>query len=291
VATPLKIAHIVIVALCAPTIENPAVPLRVRSVLNVESGLNDGLATPVVVAALAAAAGHATEPGGVIFEILLAILVGSAVGIIGGRWMTLADARNWTTTQGRSIAIVALPFVAFLATTLLGANGFIAAFVAGVAFATATQLAHAEDTEIVIESLSYGLGVSVWFLFGGAVGPVIANVAGWQHVLFALLSLTAVRMVPVAISLLGSGLRPQTVSFVGWFGPRGLASLIFGLLSIEELAGEAASLSSGHRDVLAIIGLTVLISVFAHGLSGAPLAERYGRWFARERPPIEASES
>ena len=275
----------------APTIENPAVPLRVRSVLNVESGLNDGLATPIVVGALAVAAGHATDWGGIIFEILLAILVGSAVGIIGGRWLTFADARKLTTGQSRSIAIVVLPFVAFLGTELLGANGFIAAFVAGLTFATATRLAHTEGNAIVIESLASGLGAFVWYVFGGAVGPVIADTAGWEHVLFALLSLTAVRVIPVALSLLGSGLRGQTVLFIGWFGPRGLASLIFALLSIEGLGGEAAYLSPGHRDVLTVIALTVLFSVLAHGLSGTPLAERYGRWFARERPTIEASES
>lgn len=274
-----------------PTTTNPAVPRLVRSSLNVESGLNDGLVTPVVVAALAVAAGHATEPIGIVFDIVAAALVGSAIGIVGGRWMTFADSADWTTNQGRALATLTLPFVAFMATELLGANGFVAAFVAGVAFATATPLANAEDTEVVTESLTDGLGAGIWYVFGGAVGPMIIDVAGWEHVLFALLSLTALRMVPVAVSLLGSGLRPQTALFIGWFGPRGLASLIFALLSIEELAGEATSLAPAHQDVLTTIGLTVLFSVLAHGLSAAPLAEMYGRWFVKQGPPIEVSKS
>ena len=205
--------------------------------------------------------------------------------------MTFADSADWTTNQGRALATLTLPFVAFMATELLGANGFVAAFVAGFAFATATPLANAEDTEVVTESLTDGLGAGIWYVFGGAVGPMIIEVAGWEHVLFALLSLTALRMVPVAVSLLGSGFRPQTALFIGWFGPRGPASLLFALLSIEELAGEATSLTPAHQDVLTTIGLTVLFSVLAHGLSAAPLAETYGRWFVKQGPPIEVSKS
>ncbi len=276
----------------AATVANPVVPLRVRSVLNVESGLNDGLATPIVVTGLAVAAGHATDAGGFVFEIVVGVVVGTAVGVSGGKWMMAADKHGWTTKDGCAIAMVVLPFLAYLGATLLDANGFIAAFVAGLAFASvAASLAHREDTGTVIESVGDGLGAAVWYVFGAVIGPVVADIAGWEPVLFAVLSLTALRMVPVAVSLLGSGLRPQTAVFIGWFGPRGIASLVFALLSFEELAGEGAPPEGGHRETLATIGLTVLLSVFAHGLSGTPLADRYGRWFARERPAVEASGS
>ena len=275
----------------AATVANPVVPLRVRSVLNVESGLNDGLATPVVLAALALVAGH-YEPGGLVIDLVIGVVAGAAVGIVGGRWMTWADAHGWTTNGGRAVAMVALPFLAYFTASLLEANGFIAAFVAGIGFAAvAAPLAHAEDAGIVVESLADGLGAAVWYVFGATIGPIVADIAGWEPILFAVLSLTALRMVPVAVALLGSGLRPQTVWFIGWFGPRGLASLIFALLSIEELGDEEGVLSAEHRAVLATIGLTVLLSVFAHGLSGTPLADRYGRWFSRERPRVEASGS
>jgi len=100
--------------------------------------------------------------------------------------------------------------------------------------------------------------------------PIMLDGVDLRIVLYAVLSLTLVRMVPVALAAWGSGLGRDTVSFVGWFGPRGLPSLVFALLALEELG-------AGADEAVAVIGITVLLSVLAHGLSAGPLAARYGK--------------
>jgi len=258
--------------------------------LNVESGLNDGLATPVVLLGLAMASGEAGETGAlaVVLEIIVGVAVGVLVGLGGGRLLNLAGARGWTTHRMQGIGMLALPVIAYTGAVLVEGNGFIAAFVAGIAFGrVAAPVAREKQTEVVVESVTDLLGFAVWFLFGAIVGPVIADIPGWQGVLFALLALTVLRMGPVALALVGTRLRLPTVAFIGWFGPRGLASLIFALLSVEELGTDEGSLFQDHREVLAVIGLTVVLSVVAHGLTGGPLANRYGRWFERVQPPVE----
>lgn len=275
-------------ALGAPTVQNPAVPLRVRSVLNAESGLNDGLATPIVLAALVLAAGDRLEPGGFLPPIAIAVALGAVLGWLGGRAVVWSEGRGWVTGVGLGVVLLALPVMALSAASVLGGNGFVAAFVAGLAFAAgAKELAHEERAGTALEVATETLGSGVWFVFGASLGGLLVAGIRWQSVVFAVLALTVLRMVPVALALLGSGLRQRTVAFVGWFGPRGLASLVFALLSIEELAGEG-SVTDAHAEVLVTIGLTVLLSVVAHGLTGQPLAERYGAWVAVEQPTIEA---
>lgn len=277
-------------ALGAATVLNPAVPARVRRLLNAESGLNDGLATPVVLVALAIAVGEDLEFGGALVDLGIGTLIGVAVGVGGGRAVAWSRERGWVTVVGRGIAMVSFPVIAYVAASTFGGNGFIAAFVSGVAFAFgAGRLAHEEAPETALETATEILGAGVWFLFGAALGPVLADGLDWRAVVFAVLSLTVLRMVPVFISLLGSGLRVRTVAFIGWFGPRGLASLIFVLLSIEELGGGEGIVEGPHADAVAAIGLTVLLSVVAHGLTGTPLAERYGSWVDREHPAEETA--
>jgi sodium/hydrogen antiporter len=122
-----------------------------------------------------------------------------------------------------------------------------------------------------------------WLLFGAVAIPAVAADWSWQILLYAVLSLTVVRMVPVAIGLLGSRVDRRSVLFIGWFGPRGLASVIFALITLEDLHDV-----SGPVDlVVATIGLTVLLSVFLHGLTAQPLV----RWFAADRSGIEEAEA
>lgn len=275
-------------ALGAPTVSNPAVPRRIRNLLNVESGLNDGLATPVVLLALAIAAGGDAGAGGAVLELAIGLGVGAALGWLGGRAMARATVHEAVTVVGRGIVLLTLPVVGYLGASLLSGNGFVAAFVAGLAFAVgAGPLAHEAPSETALEAAIGILGPGVWFVFGAAVGPIVAAGLGWETVLLAVSSLTVLRMVPVAVSLLGSGLRPQTVAFIGWFGPRGLASLVFLLLSIEELGAGGGVADDAHAVAVVTIGVTVLGSVVAHGLSSTPLVARYGAWVARERPSAE----
>ncbi len=118
------------------------------------------------------------------------------------------------------------------------------------------------------------LTLLVFLAFGAAMLPeALPHVTGGA-VLYALLSLTVVRMVPVGLALLGTGLRPASVAFLGWFGPRGLASILFVLLVVEE-----GRLATGPL-LETVVVLTVLASTLLHGLTGYPLARRYGEYSA-----------
>jgi NhaP-type Na+/H+ or K+/H+ antiporter len=259
-------------ALGAAVMTNPSVPERVRRVLNVESGLNDGIATPVVTVAIAGAAaaegiqGHGA--GGALIDLAIGIAAGIVVGVVGGQAMRFARVRGWVSEDFAGPGVLALALVAYAGTLWVGGNGFVAAFVAGLAFGNAAGRGKAREV-FYVEQTAGLVSLVTWLLFGAVVVPVVIERADWQVVGYAVLSLTVVRMLPVALVLVGSGLSSRTVAFIGWFGPRGLASIIFALLALEELHGEA-------EGAVAVIGMTVLFSVFAHGVSAQPLASRYG---------------
>jgi sodium/hydrogen antiporter len=271
----------------AATVLNPVVPVRVRRMLNVESGLNDGLCTPFVMFAIAALAGEeGLAPVESIWAALGDLAVGSVVGAAVGAGAGLA--LGWSRTNGistrhtRPLAALVLPLIAYGGAELVSGNAFVAAFVAGSAFAGAARWAEEEETLGLTEAVADPLAFAVWFAFGFIAVPVLFENVGWVEGAYAVLALTVLRMVPVALALLGTGLRPRTVAFVGWFGPRGLASVVFTLLSLEAL-----ELDADLTRVVATICLTVLLSVLAHGLTADPLARRYGAWAQRTRPAQE----
>jgi NhaP-type Na+/H+ or K+/H+ antiporter len=276
----------------AATVLNPVVPARVRRILNVESGLNDGLATPVVLFAATAATGFADgsiEHGLVagVVEIAVGTLVGVVVGYLAGRLVDQARAHGWAERAVLPLAALAVPVLCYYGAHGLGGNGFIAAFVAGTAFAAGQKsIAEAHDTVSYTGLTSTFLGFGVWMVFGAVAAARLAPLVTWQNITFAVLSLTVLRMVPVALSLLGTGLRPPTIVFVGWFGPRGLASIIFALIAYESLDAEPAVAT-----VLSVIATTVILSVVAHGLTASPWAQRYGSWVSRTRPGVELAEA
>ncbi len=274
----------------AATVSNPVVPVRIRRTLNVESGLNDGLITPVVLFAIAAAAGAEGLRAGVsLVQGLLDLGVGAAVGALvgagGGLLLGMSRRRGASTPSTRSLGVLVLPILAYCLVLMVGANGFVAAFVAGTAFtATASWVDEDQAALELTESLSQLLSFAVWLVFGLAALPVIKDHIGWREVTFAVLSLTLLRMLPVAASLLGSGLKGRSVLFLGWFGPRGLASIVFALLAVEDL-----TVDGSLRTVIATIAVTVLLSVVLHGITADVFARRYGRWVDRVRPPVEIS--
>ena len=259
-------------ALGAAVMVNPAVPARIRRLLNVESGHNDGIATPILLVAIAGAgtAEHVTSTGlgKAVAELALGLLIGIMAGGSGGWLAKMARDRGWVAEGFAGAAVLGLALCSYATSVALHGNGFIAAFTGGLAFAAAGG--QAAKLVPFVEETGALLSLLVWLMFGVvAVVPALQDLT-WQTVLYAVLSLTVIRMLPVALALARARLGRPAVLFVGWFGPRGLASVVFGLLALEDL-GEAAA-----KPAITVIAFTVLLSVLAHGLSAGPLASRYG---------------
>lgn len=272
-------------ALGVPVVTNPVVPARVRRLITVESGLNDGIVTPVVLLALAGAAsaegvGGALTVWSAAAELLIGALVGTGVGALGGWLLRWASRRKWAAEDVAGVAVLALAIVAYAGAVVAHGNGFVAAFCGGLGFgAAAGRRATAELT--FLDQASGLASCLVWLAFGAIAVPVVFDQVDGKVLAYAVLSLTLARMLPVGLATLGSRLDRATVLFVGWFGPRGLASLVFALLALDELGARA-------DEAVAVIGTTVLLSVLAHGLTAGPLAARYG---AHARGPEELGAS
>lgn len=271
-------------ALLAPTdaalgqsvVSATAVPIRIRQAINVESGLNDGIALPAVLllAALAGMGSEATEAGEWIrfglLQVTLGPLAGIGVGYVGARVLDLSAERGWTNTAFQGIGILALAVFTYAVAELIGGNGFIAAFVGGMVFGNTIRHPCTFLFEFM-ETEGQLLMLITFLVFGAVLLPeAIAHVSP-MIILYAISSLTVIRMIPIAIALLGSGVRLPTQLFLGWFGPRGLASILFVLLILEES-------DVPHRDELLVITvITVALSALLHGVTAAPLANAYGR--------------
>jgi NhaP-type Na+/H+ or K+/H+ antiporter len=255
-------------ALGAAIIEDRRVPAAVREVLNIESGLNDGIATPLVSLFLVAAVGESLaggSHGGAVLDLLLGVVGGVVVGVVGG-WL-LGHSATAAAGTARNVGVAALPLIAYAGMVQLGGNGFVASFVAGSAYASTIAAERVETLDLTHRAGSI-LSYVVWFLFGALMLPELTDL-GWRDVVYAVAALTVLRMAPVALALLGAGFDRATVGIIGWFGPRGLASIVFGLLAYDELATPV------RGRVVTVITATVALSVLAHGLSAAPLAGRY----------------
>jgi NhaP-type Na+/H+ or K+/H+ antiporter len=275
-------------ALGATIMSDERVPARVRRMLNVESGLNDGIATPFVNLFLAGAlASEAITGGGVAkaaVDLLGGAALGAGIGVAGALLLAAATRIGWSAPGFQPLAVFGLAVFAYGVAVFAHANGFVAAFVAGLAFGTVSG-AHRGNLAFTEESGTL-LSLLVWFAFGAVMLVPGIEDADWRDVVFAILALTVVRMVPVAIALAGSGLDRATVAFVGWFGPRGLASVVFGLIAVDALEPSEARL------VLGAVVVTVSLSVLAHGVSASPLTRLYGDHAKRlhpERPERRAA--
>lgn len=261
-------------ALGQAVLSNGSLPQRIRQALNVESGLNDGLAFPVLlIAASFAAEGHDRGAGEwlgfVSAQLVLGPLAGIAVGWVAGWLCEHALEREWMGEVYLRLASLATPLVAYGLAEVASGNGFIAAFACGlVVAARTTRLRGAAGA--FGEAEGQLLTLTVFVLFGAVLLPDLAGL-DWRHALYAVLSLTVLRMVPIALSVAGMGFRPSTILFLGWFGPRGLASVIYLLLILEEYE------IAGLDDIRLTVLITVALSIIAHGVSAAPLARLYGR--------------
>jgi len=280
----------ILAAILAPTdaglgqiiVNSPHVPLRIRQALNVEAGLNDGLSVPFLLFFMALAASDfashdASMTRFIVEQLGFGTLVGLGIGLVGGWLLGVSSRRNWITETFQQIGVVVLPVLCLVLSEAIGASMFISAFVAGLA----VQLGFKEVSKHSVEfSEQWGqlINLSVFFIFGVLVAR------GWQQftaasILYGVLSLTVIRMLPVAIALIGTGLSRATVLFTGWFGPRGLASIVLGLVYLEQethLPGEPV--------IRVAVMSTVLLSIFAHGLSAMPGVDLYQRKIASLAP-------
>jgi len=279
-------------ALGQAVVTEPRVPQRIRQALNVESGLNDGICVPLLFAAVAIADVESEISGGrnpgtlLLEEIGYGVLGGVVAGLLIAVIVTQAGRRDLIAASWRQVIPAAGAALAYGIASALDGSGFIAAFVAGMAFRLALGR-DPEELNRLTEDVGSVLNGVTFVLFGAILlGPTLTELT-WRLALYALLSLTLVRIVPVAIAMWGSHARPPTLGFIGWFGPRGLASIVFAVIVIEE--------SNLPHETLIVqaIYLTVGLSVLAHGLTAAPLAGRYARWYEqhpREKaPPMESA--
>jgi sodium/hydrogen antiporter len=263
-------------ALGQAVVSNPRVPVRVRQALNVEAGLNDGLSVPFLALFLTlAVAQEELQPASywirfALEQIGFGVLVGVGVGLVGGWLVSRASRRGWMTDSFQRLALLALALIAWALADQIGGNGFIAAFVGGLAVGPTVE--HVGERLIrFTEAEGQLLNLSVFFVFGVLVIGLIQP-SSWEVALYALLSLTVIRMFPVALSLLGTHLRGVSVLFMGWFGPRGLASIVLGLIVVAE-----APMLAGREEIELVVALTVLFSVLLHGVTAAPLSAAYAR--------------
>ncbi len=261
-------------ALGQAVVSSPRVPVRIRQALNVESGLNDGIALPFVLILLSFA-GAAEEAQPLSYwlqfafaQLVFGSMVGIAVGYVGGKMVSWGAASNWMTHTFQQLAALSLALAAFAGAELIGGNGFIAAFTAGLTLGNTSRHVCGCLYEFA-EAEGLLLTLLAFMVFGAAdIWPAVHQV-DLTVVLYAVLSLTVIRMLPVSISLLGSGVRPATHLFLGWFGPRGLASILYVLLVLERVQVQ------GRETIFTIVIITVLLSVFVHGLSAWPGAGWY----------------
>lgn len=259
-------------ALGQAVVSDNKVPSSIRSGLSFESGLNDGICVPIFLTFLALIMNAVGDQGFgqiaahlIVEEVGIGALTGITIASIGAGVIKLRQSWEVITPSWKQLLVPALALTCFATAQALGGSGFIASFVGGLLFGWIGK----EKTEnylLAAESTGHALSLLTWVVFGATVVPKVLDLANWQVAVYAVLSLTVVRMLPVWICLRGSDMRLGEVLFVGWFGPRGLASIVFAVMAIE--AG-----IPGAEQISVVVACTILFSIIAHGLSAKPLAK------------------
>ena len=276
----------ILAAILAPTdaglgqviVNSPKVPERIRQSLNVEAGLNDGISVPFLMFFIALSLQSSQGAGSILTRFVLeqlglGTLIGLAIGFFGGMLLEFARRRNWMNRSVQQLGLITLPFFCVLVSEPVGASMFIAAFVAGLAVQIWFKEAGSHSAEFT-EGWGQLLNYFVFYLFGMFVMRAWGDFDN-KMLIYAVLSLTVVRMVPVAIALAGTRLSKYTVIFMGWFGPRGLASIVLGLVYLEQEVN-----TTGASIIRLVVMVTVLLSIFAHGFSTLPGINLYSKKLA-----------
>lgn len=263
-------------ALGQAVVSAKSVPNHLSQSINVESGLNDGLALPVILfaAIMAGTAAHGDAQGESIFvvamlQLLLGPIAGALVGFVIARALGFAQQRGLVSMTSQGIVFVCSAFTAFLLAEEIGGNGFIAAFVAGAVFGNVFKADITFISEFM-EGQGQLLTMLAFFVFGSVLLPAAVDHMSWVPLLVGVLFMTIVRMLPIWLALAGTGLRLREKLFLGWFGPRGLASILFSLIIVDEYE------IPHEGELLACVVMTVFLSIVLHGVSAAALARKIG---------------
>ena len=258
-------------ALAQSIFSDQRISQKLRHSVTVESGLNDGLALPVLLFVLAmmnagdyAWLDHTEWPLFMLQQFVVGSLIGIGCGRWGGKWLNWAAEKHATQAVFQRMSSVALALLAYSAAEQLGGNGFIATFMAGL-------FLQARRTTVLSRLREFGeaegelLSLLVFFLFGLIFVAEAWPLWNWQQLMYALLSLTLIRMLPVLLSLSGSGLPFGHKIFLAWFGPRGIASVLYLLMAVESMGyGDRIA---AYDAVFGTTVLTVLLSIVLHGMS------------------------
>lgn len=255
-------------ALAQVVINSKSVPSRISEALNVESGLNDGICFPILLLFLSLADNLGEKSSNYYWiqfiglQLLLGTVMGVVIGFVGGKLTLWGVEKKWMSKHFQRLSMIALSFMAFCLTSLVGGNGFIAAFFAGLLFGYAAHKVSEPIYEFG-ESIGELFILLTFMLFGAILVPGAIQKLNWEVIAYALLSLTVVRMIPVAISLLGKGLPTVSVFYIGWFGPRGAASILYLLLIVSKYDLSAENL------IFEVATITILLSIILHGMTAA----------------------
>jgi NhaP-type Na+/H+ or K+/H+ antiporter len=268
-------------ALGKPVITNKMVPPNIREGLNMESGLNDGICVPILYIFIDLALSQ-SKSGGlnhalqlITKEIGIGLVVGILLAALSGKMLKLSLRHDWLSGTWKQITIVALAVACFSAAQTLGGSGFIAAFSGGLLFGKITKH-HKEELLRGSEATGNTFALLTWIVFGSAVIEVVIDHANWSILLYSLLSLTLVRMLPVFISLANTGESTGNKLFLGWFGPRGLASIVFGIIVLDK------NLPGGDT-MATVVVCTVCLSIVAHGITALPMSTKIGEMAAKQK--------
>lgn len=263
-------------ALGKAVVSNPAVPAPIREGLNQESGLNDGICVPVLLLLLALIAPTEQHTGTgmlamtlLLEEIGIGLLVALVLTSLTIRLLKTSYLNGWQLPLWRQLTMPGLALLCFALAQTLGGSGFIAAFVGGLLMGRRLG----EHKHAYMDSCEgYGdlLSVVIWMVFGATLMPMLPMLLHWQYWLYAAASLTLLRMLPVWLSLLGTGQSFELKLFIGWFGPRGLASIVFAVMVLQH---EPALL--GQEPIIATVLCTIILSVILHGISANPWVRRF----------------
>jgi NhaP-type Na+/H+ or K+/H+ antiporter len=278
-------------ALRQAVVTNPVIPERIRRAINVESGLNDGMSLPPILVCIAALSETGTANTGTDYwinfmlkQLLLGPVAGVFVGWFGGLLVDKASRAGWMNETYQRLASASLAVIAYASAEVMHGNGFMAAFFSGLALGTRTPAVRERIHEFA-EAEGQQLALFIFLMLGLILVPATVHYWDVRAWIYAILSLTVIRMIPVALSLMGSKLDWPSVSFIGWFGPRGIASILYLLMVVGRIG------KTGYEYMLSVIVLTVLLSVFPHGISAVPLAHIYGRYASKHGMMTEGNAS